>query len=241
MRIRWVWAACGALSLGCGSHDDTGLFGTRPTGACSSAPCVGANACAGHQECGSDGTLGACRCDSAEASGGQANATDAAGTGEINRPATGGTPGSGGASGGGGGAAIDSGSPGKDPPAPAPCPAGQYKGKLSGTYVSGFSRADVGATIDFSVDSSGPVTGSYKGPNGAAATLSGTLDCSTGELSVNIQSGSYSLSPLPGTASFDGTISGRYSRDSSAFVDGTWTIEEPGSSLNGGTGTWVQQ
>jgi hypothetical protein len=120
------------------------------------------------------------------------------------------------------------------------CPSGTYTGKLTGTYVSaaGLSRADVGATITFSVTATGVVTGTYTGPSSATATLAGAVDCSTLALSLTIENGTYLVGFRP--VNFTGTIGATYSRTTTTFVDGTWTMSEPSSAADGGSGTWTQ-
>jgi hypothetical protein len=98
----------------------------------------------------------------------------------------------------------------------------------------------VGSTVTFDVTKTGEVIGTYSGPSSATATLSGTMDCKTLTLSVQIENGTYSLSPYPGTVSFSGTLTGTYDNATGRFVNGTWTLKET-SAADGGTGPWTQQ
>jgi hypothetical protein len=126
---------------------------------------------------------------------------------------------------------------------PAECPSGVYTGKLSGNYraAGGLSNKDVGGMIAFTVDHSGAVSGSYSGPNSATATLSGSMNCATADITIAIQGGTYLLTPAPGSAKFEGTLTAHYDATQQKFVNGSWTMTEPNSAVDGGTGTWIQQ
>jgi hypothetical protein len=118
---------------------------------------------------------------------------------------------------------------------------GQFRGKLAGPYTSIIGANDINSTVSFSIDSAGAVTGTYAGPNGSKATLAGSVDCASGELSVRIEKGTYSLAPFPAVVSFSGTLTGRYNPTTRTFTNGAWKITESASATNGGSGTWTQQ
>jgi len=96
----------------------------------------------------------------------------------------------------------------------------------------------VAGNIEFTVDANGSVTGSYSGTdpnNGSTADLVGTLDCSTFELTMNVENGTYQFL---GTVRFSGTMPGRYSPETRAF-SGSWSISD--TSSQSGKGTWTAE
>lgn len=115
------------------------------------------------------------------------------------------------------------------------CPAADYHAVLMGQYRSTLGAHDVGATVDFSVSTSGVTTGSFAGPGGAKATVAGTVDCATGMLTATIENGAYQLGLV--TVQFSGTFDGDYDQTASAF-SGMWSMTESGSTTNGGNGPW---
>jgi hypothetical protein len=97
----------------------------------------------------------------------------------------------------------------------------------------------VNGSIEFDVDANGSVTGKYTGTtpnNNSKADLAGTLDCSTLELTMNVENGTYQLL---GTVRFSGSMPGTYSPETRAF-SGTWSLADTSGS-NSGTGTWTAQ
>jgi hypothetical protein len=123
---------------------------------------------------------------------------------------------------------------------PTACQVGSYAGKLNGIYKSGsgITQAQIGATISFSVDASGAVSGTYAGPSSSKATLTGSVDCQTGNLEVQVTHGSYVVTFV--TVNFSGTLTGVYDLVNGQFTDGEWQLSEPNDSADGGQGTWVQ-
>ncbi len=152
----------------------------------------------------------------------------------------GGSSGTGGDVGGGGqgngSGDVDAGvHPGASGDQAVSCPAGDYHAVLMGQYRSTFGTHDVGATVDFSVDTSGMASGSFAGPGGAKATVAGTVDCATGTLTAMIEDGAYQIGLA--TVQFSGTFDGDYDRTAGTF-SGTWSMTESGSASNGGNGPW---
>jgi hypothetical protein len=123
---------------------------------------------------------------------------------------------------------------------PATCPSGHYTGSYAGTYSSIVGMNQVGGNVEFSVDPNGTVTGNYSGTNpnnGAKADLVGTLDCSTGVLTMRVENGTYP-GLIGGNVRFSGTMPGQYSADNRSF-SGTWMISD--TSSQSGSGTWTAQ
>lgn len=119
------------------------------------------------------------------------------------------------------------------------CPVGHYSGTYEGMYGGGILGMNpVNGTIEFAVDASGSVTGKYSGTNpnnNSKADLTGTLDCFTFELSMDVKNGTYQLL---GTVRFSGTMPGSYSPETRSF-SGTWSLSDTNS--QSGTGTWAAQ
>jgi hypothetical protein len=98
----------------------------------------------------------------------------------------------------------------------------------------------VGGDIEFTIDANGSVTGTYSGKNpnnNSKADLVGTLDCSTSELTMNVENGTYP-GVLGTTVQFSGTMPGKYSPDTRSF-SGTWSLSDTNS--QSGKGTWTAQ
>ena len=167
-------------------------------------------------------------------SGGAAGeaATGGASVGGSN--ASGGAPGTGGKD-GSGGVVATGGDPGSGGSGPVECIEGKYQAVLTGLYRASTGTRDVGATIEFAVTSAGAVTGAFMGQGNAKATVTGSMDCSTRQLTAKIEDGSYQLLIVP--VRFSGTFDGTYDSSADAF-DGTWAITENGSANSGGTGPW---
>jgi hypothetical protein len=243
VRIGIALSFAGLLGWGCGSPSGDSLFAHGAGKSCTAAVvCTGPGACSGHEACGEDGKLGPCTCDvvnqhqEAGVSTGGTTATSSGGSGGTSELDSGDDIGTGGSP------LVDSG-PVKvvDSSSPATCPVGSYSGKLSGIYkaAGSISQSDVGATITFSVDSNGAVTGTYSGPSSAKATLSGNLDCRTGALNVLVEKGTYTP-PLSLPVDFSGTLTGTYDVLGGSFRDGKWKLTEPNDALDGGQGDWIE-
>lgn len=69
-----------------------------------------------------------------------------------------------------------------------------------------------------------------------SASLSGTLDCNTGNFTGALSGGMYSLLGLF-TGPFEGPLTSQYSGASFSFVDGTWSLTVPGEGYCPGTWT----
>jgi hypothetical protein len=249
---------CALFVWGCGGSSSDNLFKSSSASCTAGGACVGDQSCAGHQTCASDGTT-QCTCDStssggasngaggAESVGGSASSTgggaSAGGDTSVGGGASaGGDTSVGGAAAQGGAAATGGSGPAGDagPQGTGTCPVGSYKGKLTGTYTSsnGLTSADVGSTITFSVASDGSITGKYAGPVNSKGTLTGMVDCSSGKTIIAV-AGTYGAGLL--SVQFNGTLDATYSSTQSLFIGGTWTLTEPGSSVDGGQGPWTQQ
>ncbi|HVU00442.1 MAG TPA: hypothetical protein VHE30_01775 [Polyangiaceae bacterium] len=214
----------GVALIGCGGSSGSNLFnggggGAPPSGGSSS----------GGTFAGTGGNAGAAS--SSGGSGGDTPLVDggAAGAG------TGGA-GTGGAPGSGGSEAADSGGPAHEP-----CPTGSFTGTAEGSnYATVLGPMSVTADVAITVTADGTVSGTYKGktPVTSQAVLSGTMNCASSEISLTISNGSYKvgLPPLGTSGTFTGTMSGVFSRTTSAFY-GEWTVEENNPAY-GGTGTW---
>jgi hypothetical protein len=118
------------------------------------------------------------------------------------------------------------------------CPEGDYHAVLTGDYRSALGARDVGATIDFSIGTSGAATGTFTGPGNAKATVTGMLDCATGALTATIEDGAYQVGFT--TAHFSGTFDGTYYQATGMF-GGMWTVKEAETTTNGGSGPWSTQ
>lgn len=239
--------ACAAILIACGSSSPNDLFSGSRGPACSPGTAevckTAGSACVAHRLCRSDGlAFESCTCDSSGAGAG----------GSAGHLGTGGEPflsgGAGGAgggfsndSGGGGSHANDSGGAGGS--LPMTCPARSFNGTATGSnYKSSLgTKIDVKASIAFTVDAAGTITGTYTGvsPNTSSAVLSGTMDCSTLAVTIAIENGTYpgSLFPPSAGGTFTGTLTGDYASNASAF-SGQWTIQE-GKPAYGGQGTWT--
>lgn len=247
----------GAAALACGGTSQDGLFdnGTATSGSGGFAGAGGDGAMGGAGGSSAGGLVGTAGFQSA----GGMNA--AGGFTSVGGGLTaGGAPAAGGAAGAGGGRAgsgaggfvdvgsggaasggvpqqlPDAGSAGAGGGPPLLCGTGHYKSKMSGPYTSITGTKEIGASIDFTVGDTGTVTGTFAGPGNAKATISGAVDCSTGVLAANIVGGTYPVGAL--TVKFNGTLAAAYDTGLSGFVGGTWTIKEPATARNGGSGTW---
>ena len=234
MRLRWL--ACGTFLfgvLGCGGSSGDTLFGQNCQGAaCSAPPGAGGIATSGGAGgIGAGGIIGVGGI-IPFGGGGGASGFSAGGVGfdtggfSFSTGGVAGLPDGSIGSGGEGGAAST-------------CPVGHYSGSYAGTYGSLLLGMNpVGGNIEFTVDASGSVTGTYTGTNpnnSSTADLVGTLDCSTFELTMNVENGTYQLL---GTVRFSGTMPGKYSPDTRAF-SGTWSLSDTNS--QSGKGTWTAQ
>jgi hypothetical protein len=248
--VKTAWILVGAVGWACGGSSQDGLFKGTTTGCTSGSQCnFGATPGAGGGTGGGFTSSGGGSATGGFTGTGAESATGGfLGTGATN--ATGGTFGSGGAgtggvSGSGTGGRSSGGVPQLFPDAGRGgtggtsfvCPTGHFTGMLQGPYTSLTGTREIGASIDFSVNINGSVTGTFTGPGPSKATLNGSVDCSTGVLTVNIENGTYP-GVLGGTTKFSGTLGGQYNVDANAFVQGTWTITESSNKSNGGTGTW---
>ncbi len=142
------------------------------------------------------------------------------------------------------------------------CAAGKYSGtfkgasslslgtQLDGTIV--FTLAPVaGSTTQFQLEN-GNLDGTFDGTNAGSvaalahfdATVVGTLDCRTGNLTGSLTNGAYQLVNLLGIITtpptpFTGTIDATYDPSSASFPSGTWTeTHSVGGSQGSGSGTW---
>lgn len=218
----WLFTACGSSSAGA-------LFGNSGENPCNSN-------CGGSAGGNPVGEGGAASGGGGSAAGGVSGASGAVGAGGSvgagGAHDSGGDVGAGGQEAAGGAGGRDTGTGGAPP---ASCPVGEYHAVLEGPYRSLGGTNDVNATIDFAVAESGATTGSFAGPGGAKATVTGSVDCATRMLTAKIENGAYLLGPLQ--TKFSGTFDGNYDASVSGF-DGTWSIKENGSDTNGGIGTW---
>lgn len=140
--------------------------------------------------------------------------------------------------GAGGSSLIDSGVPDARPP--ATCPVKSFSGTMTGAnYNTVLGKLAFKATIAFTVDERGTITGTYTStsPRSAMAQLSGTMTCATSAVTIALQ-GSYpgTLFPPIAGGTYTGTLTGAYSATSASF-SGPWTIKENNAAY-GGDGTW---
>jgi hypothetical protein len=248
--VKTAWILVGIVGWACGGASHDGLFGGATTNCTPGSQCnfgatpgAGGGVVGGFTSTGAQSATGGFLGTGAESATGGFLGTGATG-------ATGGTFASGGTGAGGVGGFENGGTPSGGMPqlfpdaghggtggtSTFPCPTGHFTGMLTGPYTSLTGTRDIGASIDFSVNINGSVTGTFSGPGPAKATLNGSVDCATGVLTVGIENGTYP-GVLGGTTKFSGTLGGQYNVDAGAFVQGTWTITES-SKNNGGTGTW---
>ena len=233
-----VWIGlCGSLVIACGSASNDALFHDSPASSCKSGARCGTPSSGGvggelSMNGGSGNIGGQSQSSGGSGTGGEA-ATGGAGTGGSTGsgggPATGGHGGSrgerdaGGDGGAGGSGAVE-------------CPDGKYHAVLTGQYRGSAGTRDVGATIDFTVTREGTVTGTFAGPGGAKATVAGSMNCSTNELTSKIEDGSYNLVIVP--VRFSGTFDGTYDSSGNSF-EGMWAMTESSGASSGGTGPWT--
>jgi hypothetical protein len=123
------------------------------------------------------------------------------------------------------------------PDAPDWCRVAHYTGELSGPYTVGLISTTFVAHLDFTVEFGGTVTGTLTGTSDTTskATLTGSVDCSTGATSIRIVGGTYRN--IRGTFAYEGTMTGAFDPGTSTFTDGKWKITEP-ASTGSGSGTW---
>jgi hypothetical protein len=159
--------------------------------------------------------------------------------------ATGGAFGTGGFSNGGAGA-LDAGSSGGAGPADArpdvghECPSGHYTGTLSGPYTAALGSTTFRANLDFTIEPAGTIAGTLTSTSDSTsrATLSGAINCATGETSIAIVNGTYRN--ILGTTRYEGTMTATFDPRTSSFPNGRWELTEP-NSTGGGSGTWKAQ
>jgi hypothetical protein len=115
-----------------------------------------------------------------------------------------------------------------------------FSGTMTGpSYTTSLGKYPLKATIAFTVDERGTITGTYTStsPGSAMAQLSGTMTCATSAVTIALK-GSYPGTLFPPTAggTYTGTLTGEYSTMSASF-SGQWTIKENNPTY-GGDGTW---
>lgn len=125
------------------------------------------------------------------------------------------------------------------------CIPGTYKGKFGGTItIIGLIKLDItgDVTIEVATNSTGDklvlnngkIVGKDQDDNPVEATVSGTLNCATGNLeSGKLENGKYTR-PVTGTVNFSGTATAKYTPNPPSAV-GTWKTN---SGLESGSGTW---
>lgn len=117
------------------------------------------------------------------------------------------------------------------------CPEGHYTGTYKGTYGTLFSMQQVNGTIEFTVDANGGVMGKYQSvvpDSNSKADLVGNVNCSTLELPMRVENGTYP--GLIGDVKFSGTMPGTFSSSSRSW-SGTWMLSDNNS--RSGSGTWT--
>jgi hypothetical protein len=143
-----------------------------------------------------------------------------------------------GGSGSGGDSFGAGGSAGAHVDAGAACPTGTFNGSYSGPYDSPISgHTAVTGTFTLSVTGDGRVTGNWSGASLATAPIVGRMNCSTGELSAEMQNGTYRV--FTTVYRFTGTLTGTFTESSGSFA-GNWTITESNPPY-GGSGTFTAQ
>ena len=120
----------------------------------------------------------------------------------------------------------------------ARCPTGNYAGTLSGPYQSRLGSSQFAARVEFTVSNDGAVQGKLTATSNTTgkAELNGKLDCTTGNLEINILNGSYS--DVLGTVRYTGTMTATYRAEARSFPNGHWTATETSNPNYGGEGSW---
>jgi hypothetical protein len=156
----------------------------------------------------------------------------------LDGSASGGFMGTGGFS--SGGAPGDGGAEPADarPDAREQCPSGHYTGTLTGPYRTTLSTTTFMARLEFTIEPAGTIAGTLVGTSDTTsrATLSGSVNCKTGEVSMSIDNGTY-RSGILGTTQYVGTMTAAFDSSRSSFTNGKWEITEP-NSTGTGSGTW---
>lgn len=150
-------------------------------------------------------------------------------------------------------APVDAAPPPVDTGPPAPkCTAGKYAGMFAGSvFVELFgiplfeirlmgnislSAAAEQGTDRFTIGN-GAITGQDGDGNAITATVTGSLNCTTGKVENGRLNGKY-LQPLLGEIFFDGAVAGTYT-NTPPSANGTWQTETASTTLlKGGMGTW---
>jgi hypothetical protein len=147
---------------------------------------------------------------------------------------------------GGGAGSTDAGSSGGASPADArpeaghECVKGEYSGTLSGPYSAALGDTTFTADLDFTVETTGSVAGTLRSTSDSTsrATLTGKVDCVTGETSISIVNGTYRN--FLGTTQYVGTMTATFDSNTDSFREGKWEITEP-NSPGSGSGSWSAQ
>jgi hypothetical protein len=150
-------------------------------------------------------------------------------------------------------APVDAAPPPVDTAPPAPkCTAGNYRGMFMGSVIVEFlsiplfeilltgdislSAAAEAGTDRFTI-TNGAIVGKDNEDNQVTATVTGSLNCTTGKVENGRLSGRY-FRPLLGEILFDGNVAGTYT-NTPPSANGTWQTETASTDLlKGGMGTW---
>jgi hypothetical protein len=140
--------------------------------------------------------------------------------------------------------------PDATPPAPK-CTAGTYKGKFMGVVLVEFIiplfeisiMGDISLTLApdtgdrFKVQT-GTVVGQDTDGNALTATVTGNVNCATGNVENGKLQGTYVRPPIFNEITFTGAVAGKYTNAPPA-ASGTWQTETATTDLlKGGNGTW---
>jgi hypothetical protein len=145
--------------------------------------------------------------------------------------------------------AVDASTPEAGSDAGSRCVPGTYKGKFQGNIsvkLIGIELLDLAITGDVTIQvatnstgdklvlNNGKIVGKDQDDNPLEATVSGTLDCTTGNLEGGkLENGKYTR-PITPTVQFTGTATAKYTPDPPAAT-GTWKTS---GGIESGSGTW---
>jgi hypothetical protein len=137
-------------------------------------------------------------------------------------------------------------------PPPPKCTAGTYRGMFMGSVIVEFltiplfeiqltGDISLGAVAEAGTDrftiTNGAIMGKDNEDNQVTATVTGSLNCTTGKVENGRLSGRY-FRPFLGEILFDGNVAGTYT-NTPPSANGTWQTETASTDLlKGGMGTW---